>query len=452
MYREHKVVFSVFAGRRDRMELLLEHVDRFVKDGVVDEVHVWDFCRNEDDRVWLRSLPYDVLVTGDEYHYSGFKNVQDASTYAFTVHGVKNDLAMLLTSREGIEYELVLGGWENTNSVFRKGKQATALVSNDTLRLDPVNPNAVSLTWGNDGVLSVTVNECTPWIIPFDDTVHTIAHSTGWGNAGVYEFPGQYKYCKPTSKWHSYYQHYAMYKDTFYAKTIVIKADDDIVHMGSSVQLKAFLDFRLDHPEYSLVFPNIVNNGATAYLQKKHGVLPEVQDELEDAMPTIGGKLWNSASLARRLHEKYIADPGAFVYDGFEPIPPKHRVSINFFAVLPSMLETFPRAGDDDEQYLTVVHPGQKAVFNGFAVSHLSFHPQERDIDATDLIQKYRDLRVVVADEPVVQQAPKKRGRKKKVLPISANPHLTEIGSIRTGTINSSSTCRTENQAINDAF
>jgi hypothetical protein len=429
MYREHKVVFSVFAGRRDRVELLLKNVDRFVKDGLVDEVHLWDFCRKEVDREWLRSLPLSVLVTGDEYLYSGQTEVHEATTYAFNVRGVSNDLSVLLTSPEGVEYELVLGGWDNTNSVFRKGKQTAALASNDQIRLDAsMTPNAISLAWG-EGVLSVTVNDSTVWNIPFEDSVKTIAHSTGWGNAGVYDFPvptGPYKYCKPTSQWHSYYEHYATYKDSLYAQTLLIKADDDIVHMGSVAQFKAFLDFRVDHPEYSLVFPNIINNAAAAYYQKKKGLLDTI-DGLEETMPAIGGKLWESASRARQLHELYLANPGAFVYEGYETIPPKHRVSINFFAVLPSLFETFPQAGGDDEHYLTVVHPGEKALFTGFAVSHLSFHSQDAEIGTAELLERYKSLEhvVVVTEEPPLETpvttppvevvvAPKKRGRKKK--------------------------------------
>ncbi len=428
MYREHKVVFSVFAGRRDRLELLLKHVDRFVKAGLVDEVHVWDYCREESDREWLRSLPLSVLVTGDEYLYSGHTPLQESQkSYAFTIRGVSNDVAVLLTTPEGKEYELVVGGWDNTVSVFRKGKQAPALASNDELRIDPSKPNSISLTWG-DGVLHVTVNEFPAWEIPFEGAIATVAHSTGWGNSGVYTFPvptGPYKYCKPTSRWHSYYEHYASYKDSLYANAILIKADDDIVHMGTTPQFQAFLDFRLDHPEYSLVFPNIVNNGVGAFFQKQRGVLDGIEG-LEETMPAVGGKLWASAKLARQVHDVYIQDPSKFAYEGFETIPPHHRVSINLFAVLPWLLASFPLAGEDDEHYLTTVHSGEKALFNGFAVSHLSFHSQDAALGSSELLTAYRELvtekpvapaEPTTEPEPVVAE-PKKRGRKKKVVAI----------------------------------
>ena len=50
------VVFSVFAGRRRFLSILLSYVEPLLNEHVVDQLHLWDFCRLPSDRVFLQSL------------------------------------------------------------------------------------------------------------------------------------------------------------------------------------------------------------------------------------------------------------------------------------------------------------------------------------------------------------------------------------------------------------
>lgn len=52
-----RVIATTFAGRRDRMSLLVDHVVAAIDAGIVAEYHVWDYARADDDRHWLRTLP-----------------------------------------------------------------------------------------------------------------------------------------------------------------------------------------------------------------------------------------------------------------------------------------------------------------------------------------------------------------------------------------------------------
>ncbi len=398
MHRDHKVVLTVFAGRRDRMALLLKHTDRLIADGLLDEVHLWDYCRARDDRAWLHSLPSTPLVAHE--HTYGPPEAVSESTYAFRVHGAASDVHVLLVTPDGTEYELVLGGWSNTRSVLRRGRQGEELARNETIRLDTKGWTDVALAWV-DGELRVQVGTKN-WVAPFEDAVASIRHAA-WDHPVVYDRPAAYRLALPhtPTKWNSYYRHYHAFADTLYANTILIKCDDDMVHLGSSEAFRAFLDFRLDHPEYSLVFPNIINNGAAAFLQKQHhGLLQNV--DLEDTMPTTCGRLWESGHRARQVHDEFLANPAAFAYDGHHEIPARHRVSINMFAVLPSTLATrrFGTAGDDDEAALTE-NEGVKAIFNGFTAAHLSFYSQERSVGSKDLLGTYAALA-----DPTVPAAP----------------------------------------------
>jgi hypothetical protein len=418
MYRGRKVIVTVFAGRKDRMTLLLNALDALIKQQkLVDEVHLWDYCRTEEDRAWLRSLPSTLHFTDDEYAYSDSAIVSNG-VYDVTVTGPTNDIHVLLTTSEGTEYELILGGWDNTRSAIRKGRQTTPFAQTDAVRLSG-STTQLSLRWG-DGSMHVTVNGGEPWVFPFDaPPTATIAHSTGWGNTGVYDFADNtttYRYCKPTRKWHSYYDHYAALSASRYADTILIKLDDDIVHISTDT-FASFLDFRIDHPEFSLVFPNVVNNGTCAYVQQKYGLLRGL--ELDEEMPGVCGKLWESPANAAAVHAEYLIDPTAFQLPGeFTKIRPHLRVSINAFAVLSeSLSELFRQAGGDDESFLTEIHPGTKAVFHGTTVAHLSFYSQESGLDIPGLLAQYAAL-------PLASSKPKSkpRPRPKKPEPSAAEP------------------------------
>jgi glycosyltransferase involved in cell wall biosynthesis len=53
----YKVIATTFAGRQDRMEVLLGYVVNALKAGIIHEYHVWDYARSSADRVWLKTLP-----------------------------------------------------------------------------------------------------------------------------------------------------------------------------------------------------------------------------------------------------------------------------------------------------------------------------------------------------------------------------------------------------------
>ena len=51
-----RVIFTVFAGRRRFMHILMTYVQPLLQEGVVDEVHVWDYCKVAADREYLKGL------------------------------------------------------------------------------------------------------------------------------------------------------------------------------------------------------------------------------------------------------------------------------------------------------------------------------------------------------------------------------------------------------------
>lgn len=51
-----RVYLTVFAGRRRFMSILMTYVQLLLKDAVIDEVHIWDYCRVAADREYLKTL------------------------------------------------------------------------------------------------------------------------------------------------------------------------------------------------------------------------------------------------------------------------------------------------------------------------------------------------------------------------------------------------------------
>ena len=66
-----KIIAYIFAGRRDRMEILLGYLDKLLGQGQIDAMHIWNLARTDSDRKWARGLAnkkgYSVMefIPGD---------------------------------------------------------------------------------------------------------------------------------------------------------------------------------------------------------------------------------------------------------------------------------------------------------------------------------------------------------------------------------------------------
>jgi len=70
-----KVVVTVFAGRQDRTQFLLDYLYTLYKRGQVHEVHLWDYSRAHWDTDWINSM-------GAAFLHSSSENVgKDADTF-----------------------------------------------------------------------------------------------------------------------------------------------------------------------------------------------------------------------------------------------------------------------------------------------------------------------------------------------------------------------------------
>ena len=122
---ENPVVLITFAGRQDRMELLAQYVAEALRRKLIDEWHVWNFSRNDEDDQWLRNRFPVIGRTPDDlvYYPAGQVNAGLGSHWRSRVRA-GNDVHIAIKSRNKADraqaFEFVIGGWNNQRTALRR--------------------------------------------------------------------------------------------------------------------------------------------------------------------------------------------------------------------------------------------------------------------------------------------------------------------------------------------
>lgn len=414
------VVLVTFAGRRDRMELLAGYVAEAMRRELIDEWHVWDFCRRDEDRRWLNARFPMLARTPDDlkYYPAGQLGMGQSNRWRSRVRA-DHDVHIAVKPREAAAdapaFEFVVGGWKNGRTVLRCVDNADLLVRDDRDR-GTVRPPAVSVS--TPGILSSTTfrdievsMDASGLRLSIDGAeviefgshipagVGDVYVKTGYGSDGEWRFPdavgpAEYLYhCgeQPGDGWNSVYHFYAA--DAMrYADAVFLKMDDDIVYVQLDA-LEEFLRFRIREPRYFLVSANIVNNNVCAFFQQEHGAIPRSLMELELPPGGFGGRLWQSGRLAEMLHYHFLENSDVYEKLPAEPIEWVRRLSINCVAWLGKDLSYMSRMRDD-ENMMSVEIPNylkrSNCIFPRFLVSHLSYYTQEPTLDISGVVSRYR--------------------------------------------------------------
>lgn len=183
--------------------------------------------------------------------------------------------------------------------------------------------------------------------------------------------------------------------------TVYVRYDDDVVLLDTLDAFKAMLDFRIDHPEYFLVYATIMNNAIVSHLQQRYGALESCT---RLASYTCMDKVaWKCPHYAERVHRQVLSLPDL---SGFRMPNWKlfynERVSINCISWLGSEFAAFNGAvGRDEEQWLSVEKPKQlkkqNCIFGGYVVVHYAYGPQRQLLDKTNILQQYSQRAAQVA-------------------------------------------------------
>ncbi len=185
--------------------------------------------------------------------------------------------------------------------------------------------------------------------------------------------------------------------------TIYIRFDDDIVFIDTN-KIQNFIDFRIDNPNYFVVFANIINNGLCMALQ--HSI-----KNLNPALPPIEMKFdnqsWGNWIYAYIVHKDFYMDVkcgklSKYMFD-YAKITELTYVSINCFAYFGKDFEYFNYENEyhnftmtengkqyypDEEVWISVLKPNrekkQNIVYGGFVTSHFAFGVQRMMLESTE--------------------------------------------------------------------
>ncbi|MBS1722353.1 MAG: hypothetical protein JSS66_05040 [Armatimonadetes bacterium] len=185
--------------------------------------------------------------------------------------------------------------------------------------------------------------------------------------------------------------------------TVYIRMDDDICWVDPCA-VRTLVDFRLDHPEYFLVYPGIVNNGFTATIHGRMGLIPLELGHFRS---------WQRSPLAGVAHHQLFLDAlhhgdVSTLEFGQEVMAAYEQAPINCVAWLGADFARFEgrvaESGCDEleEVWLTKIKPRElgrpNCMYGRAMVAHFAFNKQRVYLeDKTSLLEVYEQLSLDVS-------------------------------------------------------
>ena len=392
-------IISIFSGRKPNIEILKKYLTKALELNIINEVHFWNNARNSHDEEYLKTISNLKRTSSKESgNYILITPLISNNSFELNVKA-SNDIHIKLTNLD-IEYEIVLGGWNNTKSVIRKNnKEIYKLIKNNVANNNN-NTNFKFIIENN--ILNIIKNNglLMSQAIVDNFEINKIYFKTGHNSVGDLSYnttqnKGFYFMDTCKKDWGNYYNYYKYIKFENY---IIIKCEDDILFIDL-YKLPKFIDF-IKNNDYDLVFANTINNGVSAYFQQnKYNLISKEIMNLEYPNGGLCGSLWESGKKAEILHTYFIENYKKFLdYDyNNEIIPINTRFSINFFGYKGKNWYKIKDCGRDDEYNLTVDYVKNRQfnnmLYSDFYVSHLSFYKQnETGINLNKLINNYNEL------------------------------------------------------------
>ena len=155
------------------------------------------------------------------------------------------------------------------------------------------------------------------------------------------------------------------------------------------------VEFRINHPEYFLVYGNILNNAILSHIHQKSGKLSTKDGNVGySCMDDIG---WKNGEFTLKLHEYVLGKTLSYFY--FKDIwnlVDFERVSINCISWLGSEFKRFEgNVGTDEEQWLSSDKPRElnktNCIFGQFVCVHYAFYTQRDVVDASNILELYKE-------------------------------------------------------------
>ena len=176
------------------------------------------------------------------------------------------------------------------------------------------------------------------------------------------------------------------------------KYTDDIVWFDVA-NFENFIRFRINNPQYFLVFANTVNNGVNCYIHQKLGAI--TTEEFPAVEYSSMNVAWQNYSYAIKSFQSFIECYNTNTLDKFRfdrwVLTEYERYSINYFCWFGSEFAKFEKCGRDDEMWLSVHKPRERempnCIYGNMIAVHYAYFTQREKLDAQPkILDVFRDL------------------------------------------------------------
>ncbi len=180
--------------------------------------------------------------------------------------------------------------------------------------------------------------------------------------------------------------------------TIYIRFDDDIVWLADNA-VQQLLDFRIQNPNYFLIYANTINNSLCSHLHQRIGALPSTPFLEYQCMGPTSWRRWETAAACHQALTEAIeaGDTARFLFSEWRLLE-YERCSINCIAWWGRDNALIRQHMTHDEEYsLSCGIPRQCGRTNCIAgealVAHFAYHPQRDTLEKqADWLTPYRNL------------------------------------------------------------
>lgn len=397
-----RTIVTIFSGRSNCLQVLNKYLDQLLQRNLIQEVHYWNYTREEDDEVYIKSISNlkrtSSSISSD--YIEVFPVIENDSFETSII--ASNDFHIKL-KKGNVSYEIVLGGWNNTYSVIRRYSDYTdpEIVSFLAKEYIVCNEKSIPFTIRIQNSQLVVFRKNRLILASDVDAGFTMEHifmKTGFGCSADISYRclknNARFFLDTTSKanWSEYYQYYNKEE---YNNDVIVKCDDDIVFLDIT-KFQSYINF-VQSTQNDLVFANIINNGVAAYYQQsKYELIPRAMDVYEYPEDGFCGTLWSSGKKAERIHDYFLRNIQLFLTYEYKQdyIPITTRFSINLFAIKGSNWHKIKDVGNGDDEYaLTEQGLLTNCMYSAFYVSHLSYGRQNSEFETRELyLNKYNKL------------------------------------------------------------